>query len=151
MDTHGAAARKAFPSPGEENPYSLRTRRRCPESGRQEHSLVAELQFKTRRKWKALRIAERYESGTHKSTCSTHTSPSLPTFTLCWYITTRHFHHRAKKTLTIPVESYEGVGQPFSPKTLLHNSPAVKINAIWLNSVHIFLAGAQPKVPIGEN
>ena len=82
MDTHGAAARKAFPSPGEENLYSLRTRRRCPESGRQEHSLVAEQQFKTRRKWKALRIAERYESGTHKSICSTHTSPSLPTFTL---------------------------------------------------------------------
>ena len=102
--------------------YSLRTRRRCPESGRQEHSLVAEQQFKTRRKWKALRIAERYESGTHKSICSTHTSPSLPTFTLCWYITTRHFHHQVKKTLTIPVESYEGVWtvalQPSSVKEL---------------------------------
>ena len=55
-------------------------------------------------------------------------------FTFVGIYTTRNCHHQVKKTLTIPVKSkknaiwldsvrisyYEGVGQPFSPMTLLH-------------------------------
>ena len=91
-------------------------------------SFGAEPQFKTQQTWKTrtsdshvLVVYDKaFPSAGEENPYHTNEITYWVQIHTCWYFATRTSHHQVKKTLTIPVESYEGVGQPFSSRTLLH-------------------------------